>query len=75
MWRKEHQILLERKNYDNVNNSRTVGFCWRVKNENGIIVHTGEWENNNLMIGDAILGKIDFDNFPKGYSIDFVDKN
>lgn len=52
---------------------KTVGFCWRVKDEKGIIVLTGKWYNTNLLIGDAIADKIELKNVPNGYSIDFVD--
>lgn len=52
---------------------KTVGFCWRVKDPKGIIVLTGKWYNNNLLVGDAIAGKVELKNVPNGYCIDFVD--
>lgn len=61
----------EKKKYQIKENQ--VGFCWRVKDEKGIIVLTGGWYNNNLLVGDAIADKIELQNVPDGYSIDFVD--
>ena len=52
---------------------KTVGFCWRIKDPKGVIKLTGRWDNNNLLIGDAIAGKVELKNVPNGYSIDFVD--
>lgn len=53
--------------------NNTVGFCWRVKDTKNIIVLTGKWSNSNLTVGDAMVGKIELNNVPVGYSIDFVD--
>lgn len=53
--------------------NHTVGFCWRVKDTKNIIVLTGKWSNSNLMVGDAMVGKIELNNVPTGHSIDFVD--
>ena len=53
--------------------NNTVGFCWRVKDTKNIIVLTGKWSNNNLTVGDAMVGKIELNNVPAGFSIDFVD--
>ena len=50
-----------------------VGFCWRVKDRNNIIVLAGNWSNSNLNLGDAIAGKIELNNVLEGYSIDFSD--
>lgn len=55
------------------NGNNGVGFCWRVKDANNIIVLTGKWNNNNLLVGDAMTDKIELKNVPLGYSIDFVD--
>lgn len=65
----------EKKQYSHIADDTTVGFCWRVKDEKGIIVLTGSWFNKNLLIGDAIADKIELKNVPNGYSIDFVDYN
>lgn len=59
--------------WSHVAKEKTVGFCWRVKDERGIIVLTGKWNNSNLLIGDAVADKIELKNVPDGYSIDFVD--
>ena len=63
----------EKMQYSPIADEKTVGFCWRVKDEKGIIVLTGTWHNKNLFIGDAIADKIVIKNVPNGYSIDFVD--
>lgn len=61
----------EKKKYSIREN--TVGFCWRIKDPNGVIVLTGDWDNSNLLIGDAIAGRVELQNVPIGYSVDFVD--
>ena len=63
----------EKKRYSHIADDKTVGFCWRVKDDKGIIVLTGKWYNTNLLIGDAIADKVELKNVPNGYSIDFVD--
>lgn len=45
----------EKKRYSHNADDKTVGFCWRVKDDKGIIVLTGKWYNTNLLIGDAML--------------------
>lgn len=62
-----------KKEYSNLADKNIVGFCWRVKDEKGVIILNGKWRNSNLLIGDAVADRIELKDIPNGYSIDFVD--
>lgn len=54
-------------------NSR-VHFRWRLKDNDGIIVLTGDWIKDGMLINDVVRGEIIFNNVEANrYSVDFID--
>jgi len=58
----------------NSGKSERVHFQWRVKDKDGIVVLTGNWIKDGLLIGDIVRGEIVLNNVGEHiYSIDFID--
>jgi len=54
-------------------NSR-VHFRWRLKDNDGIIVLTGDWIKDGMLVNDVVRGEISFNNVePNRYSVEFID--
>ena len=54
-------------------NSR-VHFRWRLKDNDGVIVLTGDWIKDGMMVNDVVRGEISFNNVEANrYTVDFID--
>ncbi len=51
-----------------------VHFRWRLKDSDGLIVLTGDWIKDGMLVGDVIRGSVPFHHAESHrYSIDFID--
>ena len=51
-----------------------IGFNYKVKNADGIIVRTDDWSKSGLCVGDVYKGIIELYNIPTNCVIEFSDK-
>lgn len=59
---------------NNYSKNSRVHFRWRLKDNDGVIVLTGNWIKDGMMVNDVVRGEISFNNVEANrYTVDFID--